>query len=44
MMSNNLYILARESVARGEEIFNSAPMMIQNVKRLNDALGVKTIV
>ena len=44
LTGNNPYILARESVARGEKIFNSAPMMIQDVKGLNDALGVTTIV
>lgn len=44
LAGSNPYILARESVARGEKIFNSAPMMIQDVKGLNDALGVTTIV
>lgn len=44
LMSNDPYTLARESVARGEELFNSAPMQIQNVKGLNDALGMTTIV
>jgi cytochrome c peroxidase len=34
---------ARASVARGQAIFNTAPLFIQNVKGLNDALGVATI-
>ena len=42
--SSNPYTAARESVERGEALFNSAPMTLQNVKGLNDALGVATIV
>jgi cytochrome c peroxidase len=34
---------ARASVARGEAIFNTAPLFIQDVKGLNDALGLATI-
>jgi cytochrome c peroxidase len=34
---------ARASVARGQAIFNTAPLFIQDVKGLNDALGVDTI-
>ncbi|HET7841425.1 MAG TPA: hypothetical protein VFM21_07460, partial [Terriglobia bacterium] len=41
--SNNPYAPARESVERGEAIFNTAPLTIQNVKGLNDALGLATI-
>ena len=44
LMSNNPFALGRASVARGEKIFNSAPLMIQNVKGLNDVLGMSTIV
>lgn len=43
LTSSNPYTLARESIARGEAIFNSAPLAIQNVEGLNDALGVATI-
>lgn len=43
LTSSNPYTLARESIARGEAIFNSAPLAIQNVKGLNDALGLATI-
>ncbi len=35
--------LARESIARGEVLFNTAPVTIQDVKGLNDALGITTI-
>lgn len=38
LVSENPYTQSRESIARGEKIFNSAPMMIQDVKGLNDAL------
>ena len=41
--SSNPYTLARQSIARGEAIFNTAPLAIQNVKGLNDALGIATI-
>ncbi len=34
---------ARASVARGQAIFDTAPLLIQDVKGLNDALGVATI-
>jgi len=34
----------RESIARGEVLFNTAPVTIQDVKGLNDALGMTTIV
>ncbi|HXH51508.1 MAG TPA: hypothetical protein VNM47_19385 [Terriglobia bacterium] len=44
LMSRNPYTLARESIARGERIFNSAPMIIQDVKGLNDKLGTTTFV
>ncbi len=40
---NNSYTPARESVERGEAIFNTAPVTIQNVKGLNDTLGLTTI-
>ncbi|TAM79097.1 MAG: hypothetical protein EPN47_18995 [Acidobacteria bacterium] len=43
LTSSNLFTLVRESIARGEAIFDSAPLTIQNVKGLNDALGVATI-
>lgn len=43
LQSSNPYTAARESVARGEAIFDSAPLTIQDVKGLNDALGVATI-
>lgn len=43
LTSSNPYTLARESIARGEAIFDSAPLTIQNVKGLNDALGLATI-
>ncbi|HET9178424.1 MAG TPA: hypothetical protein VFQ24_08725 [Terriglobia bacterium] len=43
LTSSNPYTLARESIARGEAIFNTAPLAIQNVKGLNDALGLATI-
>ena len=33
----------RERVARGEVLFNTAPVTIQDVKGLNDALGLTTI-
>ena len=33
----------RESIARGEVLFNTAPVTIQDVKGLNDALGMTTI-
>lgn len=33
-----------EAIARGEELFNTAPLTIQDVKGLNDALGLTTIV
>ena len=44
LMSHNPYTQARESIARGERIFNSAPMFIQDVKGLNDKLGLTTFV
>jgi hypothetical protein len=34
--------LARQSVARGEAIFNSRPLTIQGVNGLNDVLGVQS--
>lgn len=34
----------REAIARGEALFNTAPVTIQDVKGLNDALGLTTIV
>jgi cytochrome c peroxidase len=34
---------ARAAVARGQAIFNTAPLFIQDVKGLNDALGLATI-
>jgi cytochrome c peroxidase len=34
----------REAIARGEVLFNTAPVTIQDVKGLNDALGLTTIV
>jgi cytochrome c peroxidase len=34
---------ARRSIARGQEIFNSRPIAITEVKGLNDALGVATL-
>ena len=43
LTSSNPYTLARQSIARGEAIFNTAPLAIQNVKGLNDALGIATI-
>jgi cytochrome c peroxidase len=36
--------LEKEAIARGELLFNTAPVTIQDVKGLNDALGVTTIV
>lgn len=44
LMSHNPYTLARESIATGEKIFNSAPMIIQDVKGLNDKLGITTFI
>jgi hypothetical protein len=44
LRNRDRYSVARESVARGEALFNSAPLTIQDVKGLNDALGVTTIV
>jgi len=44
LRSSDRYSAARESVARGEVLFNSAPVTIQDVKGLNDALGLTTIV
>ena len=44
LTGNNPYVQARESVARGENLFNTTPVVIQDVKGLNDALGVTTIV
>ena len=41
---NNPNVPARESVARGEILFNTTPVVIQDVKGLNDALGQTTIV
>jgi cytochrome c peroxidase len=43
LKSRNPYTPARESVERGEAIFNSVPLTIQDVKGLNDALGLTTI-
>jgi hypothetical protein len=37
------YTAARQSIARGEVLFNSAPLTIQDVKGLNDTLGVASI-
>ncbi|MGE5325567.1 MAG: hypothetical protein ACM3NO_00900 [Deltaproteobacteria bacterium] len=34
---------ARASIARGQAIFNTAPLSIEDVKGLNDALGLATI-
>ena len=44
LSNQNPFVSARESIARGEILFNTAPVTIQNVKGLNDALGVTTIV
>jgi hypothetical protein len=33
----------RRAVARGQELFNSKPIMIRGVRGLNDALGIDTI-
>jgi cytochrome c peroxidase len=44
LTGNNPYLQARESVARGETLFNSTPVVIQDVRGINDALGVTTIV
>lgn len=40
LTSSGRQTAARRSVARGEEIFNSHPLMITNVAGLNDALGL----
>jgi len=34
---------ARAAVARGQQLFNTKPIQIRNVKGLNDTLGVETI-
>ena len=44
LMQANPRTPARESIARGEVLFNTAPVTIQDVKGLNDALGITTIV
>lgn len=44
LSSSSPFTSAREAIARGEALFNSAPMIIENVKGLNDALGQPTIV
>jgi cytochrome c peroxidase len=44
LSGSNPFVAAREAIARGEKLFNSAPMIIENVKGLNDALGRTTIV
>ncbi len=44
LSGNNPFIPARESVARGEMLFNTTPVVIQDVKGLNDVLGQTTIV
>ncbi len=43
LSSNNPFIAARESIARGEALFNNAPLTITNVKGLNDVLGLPAI-
>lgn len=37
------YTLARKAVARGEEIFNTHPLLITSVRGLNDALNLPVI-
>lgn len=39
----SLYTAARTAVARGEEIFGTHPLLITNVKGLNDALNLPVI-
>jgi cytochrome c peroxidase len=43
LTANDPYVAARESIARGEALFNSAPLIITNVKGLNDTLGLPAI-
>ncbi len=43
LMTRDERSLARESIARGEVLFNTAPVTIQDVKGLNDTLGITTI-
>jgi cytochrome c peroxidase len=44
LSNQNPYASTRASIARGEILFNSAPLTMQNVKGLNDALGQTTVV
>jgi len=43
LMQSDPRRIERESIARGEVLFNTAPVTIQDVKGLNDALGLTTI-